>query len=71
LRRLPDLEDNPEFQVWKNPEIYAKAVRGYPLRRIGEPDEVAGAAVFLASPAGAFVTGQTLVIDGGMTIAGD
>jgi NAD(P)-dependent dehydrogenase (short-subunit alcohol dehydrogenase family) len=57
-------------KLWEDPEIYAKAVRGYPLRRIGEPDEVAGAAVFLASPAGAFVTGQTIVIDGGMTIAG-
>ena len=40
-----------------------------PLRRIGEPDEIAGAAVFLASAAGRFVTGQALVIDGGVTIA--
>ena len=39
-----------------------------PLRRIGEPDEVAGAAVFLASAAGSFVTGQNIVIDGGVTI---
>jgi NAD(P)-dependent dehydrogenase (short-subunit alcohol dehydrogenase family) len=39
-----------------------------PLRRIGEPDEIAGAAVFLASAAGSFVTGQNLVIDGGVTI---
>ncbi|MGQ3031093.1 MAG: SDR family oxidoreductase, partial [Ferrovibrionaceae bacterium] len=37
----------------------------YPLQRIGEPDEIAGAAVFLASAAGQFMTGQTLVIDGG------
>jgi NAD(P)-dependent dehydrogenase (short-subunit alcohol dehydrogenase family) len=35
------------------------------LKRIGEPDEIAGAAVFLASPAGNFITGQTIVIDGG------
>ena len=41
-----------------------------PLPRIGEPDESAGAAVFLASAAGAFTTGQTFVIDGGVTIAG-
>jgi len=39
-----------------------------PLRRIGEPDEIAGAAVFLASAAGSFVTGQSLVVDGGVTI---
>ncbi len=39
-----------------------------PLRRAGEPHEVAGAAVFLASPAGAFVTGHNLVVDGGTVI---
>jgi NAD(P)-dependent dehydrogenase (short-subunit alcohol dehydrogenase family) len=37
----------------------------YPLRRIGEPDEIAGAAVFLAAKSGSFMTGQTIVIDGG------
>jgi NAD(P)-dependent dehydrogenase (short-subunit alcohol dehydrogenase family) len=57
-------------KLWEDPAIYARATQGYPLRRIGEPDEVAGAAIFLASSAGAFVTGQTIVIDGGMTIAG-
>jgi NAD(P)-dependent dehydrogenase (short-subunit alcohol dehydrogenase family) len=55
--------------LWENPEIYAATVKNYPLRRIGEPDEIAGAAVFLASQAGSFTTGQTLVIDGGGTIA--
>ena len=54
--------------LWENPELYEKAVSGYPLRRIGEPDDIAGAAVFLASPAGAFVTGQVLVADGGATV---
>jgi NAD(P)-dependent dehydrogenase (short-subunit alcohol dehydrogenase family) len=39
-----------------------------PLRRIGEPDELAGAAIFLASQAGSFVTGQAIVVDGGVTI---
>jgi NAD(P)-dependent dehydrogenase (short-subunit alcohol dehydrogenase family) len=38
------------------------------LGRIGVPDEIAGAAVFLASQAGAFTTGQSIVIDGGATI---
>lgn len=56
--------------LWENPEIYEATVARYPLRRIGEPDEIAGAAVMLASKAGSFTTGQTLVIDGGGTIAG-
>ncbi|HWK72862.1 MAG TPA: SDR family oxidoreductase [Povalibacter sp.] len=51
--------------LWENPETYAQTVKAYPLRRIGEPDEIAGAAVFLAGASGSFVTGQTLVIDGG------
>jgi NAD(P)-dependent dehydrogenase (short-subunit alcohol dehydrogenase family) len=55
--------------LWENPAIYEKAINLYPLRRIGEPDEIAGTAVFLASSAGTFVTGQTLVVDGGATIA--
>jgi NAD(P)-dependent dehydrogenase (short-subunit alcohol dehydrogenase family) len=55
--------------LWENPETYARAVARYPLGRIGEPDDVAGAAIFLASRAGAFVTGQVLVVDGGITIA--
>jgi len=55
--------------LWENPETYAATVKHYPLRRIGEPDEIAGAAIFLASEAGSFTTGQTIVIDGGGTIA--
>lgn len=54
--------------LWENPKTYDKAVRSYPLGRIGEPDDVAGAAIFLASRAGAFVTGHVLVVDGGVTI---
>ena len=56
--------------LWENPDIYAATISKYPLRRIGEPDEIAGAAVLLASDAGSFTTGQTIVIDGGGTIAG-
>jgi NAD(P)-dependent dehydrogenase (short-subunit alcohol dehydrogenase family) len=56
--------------LWENPQIYEATVSKYPLRRIGEPDEIAGAAVLLASDAGNFTTGQTIVIDGGGTIAG-
>jgi NAD(P)-dependent dehydrogenase (short-subunit alcohol dehydrogenase family) len=53
--------------LWENPELYRKRTRTTPLQRIGEPDEIAGAAVFLAARAGSFVTGQTIVIDGGTT----
>ena len=51
--------------LWENPDIAKKATHGYALKRVGEPDEIAGAAVFLASAAGSFMTGQTMVIDGG------
>ena len=54
--------------LWENPEIYTQTVSKYPLRRIGEPDEIAGAVIYLASDTGRFVTGQTIVIDGGGTI---
>jgi NAD(P)-dependent dehydrogenase (short-subunit alcohol dehydrogenase family) len=56
--------------LWEDPAIYEYTIRSYPLRRIGEPKEIAGAAVFLASSAGSFITGQTIVVDGGATIAG-
>lgn len=56
--------------LWENPETLGKYETQTPLRRIGEPDDIGGIAVFLASRAGAFVTGQTIVADGGVTIAG-
>ena len=56
--------------LWDNPEVAGPATAATPLRRLGEPDDIAGSAVFLASRAGAFVTGQTIVIDGGVTIVG-
>ncbi|SCL13791.1 NAD(P)-dependent dehydrogenase, short-chain alcohol dehydrogenase family [Micromonospora nigra] len=42
----------------------------YPLGRLGEPQDVAGAVAFLAAPDAAWITGQTLVVDGGVTLAG-
>ncbi|WP_339634432.1 SDR family oxidoreductase [uncultured Sneathiella sp.] len=54
--------------LWENPDILKKATSRAPLQRIGQPDEIAGAAVYMASDAGTFLTGQTLVIDGGQTI---
>ena len=56
--------------LWSDPKLYAQLVQRYPLKRIGEPEDIAGAAVFLASRAGRFMTGQTLVLDGGGTISG-
>jgi len=56
--------------LWDNPALLARTEASTPLRRIGEPDDIGGIAVFLASRAGAFVTGQTIVADGGITIAG-
>lgn len=55
--------------LWDDPENYAKVLSAYPMGRIGEPEDIAGAAVFLASPAAAFITGQTIVVDGGSTIS--
>jgi NAD(P)-dependent dehydrogenase (short-subunit alcohol dehydrogenase family) len=54
--------------LWETPEIEAKRSQTSALKRIGEPDEIAGTAVYLASSAGAFVTGQTLTVDGGRLI---
>lgn len=51
-----------------NAEFMARRMAMTPLRRPGTPQEVAGAVVFLASPAGAFVTGHNLVVDGGTVI---
>ena len=56
--------------LWENPDTLKRSTAAASLKRIGEPHEIAGAAVFLASRAGAFTTGQTIVIDGGATISG-
>ena len=56
--------------LWADPARAAAFARANPLRRLGEPEDVAGVAVLLASRAGAFVTGQTLIVDGGGLISG-
>ena len=56
--------------LWEDPDNLKRSTAASTLKRIGEPHEIAGAAVFLASKAGAFTTGQTIVCDGGATISG-
>ena len=56
--------------LWADPQRAAALARRYPLRRLGEPDDVAGIAVMLAARAGNFITGQTVVVDGGGLIGG-
>lgn len=56
--------------LWEDPATLKRSTSTASLKRIGEPHEIAGAAVFLASKAGSFVTGQTIVVDGGATISG-
>lgn len=53
--------------LWENPDTLRHVTSTTPLRRIGEPDEIAGAAILLASKAGSFITGQSIVVDGGAT----
>jgi NAD(P)-dependent dehydrogenase (short-subunit alcohol dehydrogenase family) len=53
--------------LWSDPQLMATATERIALRRIGEPEDVAAATVFLASDAARYITAQTLVIDGGVT----
>ncbi len=56
--------------LWENPKIAESVKRGLPLRRFGQPEDIAGAAVYFASAAGAYTTGQSIVADGGSIISG-
>jgi NAD(P)-dependent dehydrogenase (short-subunit alcohol dehydrogenase family) len=60
------------LQSWLHltrPEVEQEMLRQTPLRRLGEPRDLVGAAIFLASEASDFVTGQNLIVDGGVTLA--
>ena len=54
--------------LWEDPEFADPRIAATPLRRLGEPEDIAGAAVFLGSDAGRWMTGQTIIIDGGATV---
>jgi NAD(P)-dependent dehydrogenase (short-subunit alcohol dehydrogenase family) len=54
--------------LWEDPAAEARVNKGTPLRRLGDPEDIAGAVVYLASPAGRYMTGQAMVVDGGVTI---
>lgn len=54
--------------LWENPKALAATEARLPMRRIGEPRDIAGAAVYLSSPAAKWTTGQMIVVDGGATI---
>jgi NAD(P)-dependent dehydrogenase (short-subunit alcohol dehydrogenase family) len=54
--------------LYENPAAEKAAIERTPMGRLGVPDDIAGAAVFLASPAASWLTGQTLVVDGGSTV---
>ncbi|PWR18307.1 SDR family NAD(P)-dependent oxidoreductase [Zavarzinia compransoris] len=56
--------------LWDNPAIAGMVEQRCPMRRLGETDDITGAAVYLASEASRFMTGQTLVLDGGASLGG-
>lgn len=56
--------------LWENPEQSKAIARGTPLNRVGETDDVGGVIAFLCSSASKFISGQSITVDGGMTICG-
>ncbi|MFW2437730.1 MAG: SDR family NAD(P)-dependent oxidoreductase [Parvibaculales bacterium] len=65
----PGLVDTKLTKVTtENPKRMAGALRAIPLGRMGEPDDMAGAVLFLASPLAKYVVGQTLIVDGGLSL---
>jgi NAD(P)-dependent dehydrogenase (short-subunit alcohol dehydrogenase family) len=57
--------------LWDNPDTLSRSLAVIPLKVVGEPQDIAGAALLLGSSAGRFITGTTIVVDGGATIGGE
>jgi NAD(P)-dependent dehydrogenase (short-subunit alcohol dehydrogenase family) len=57
--------------LWDNPQTLAGALASSPLNMIAEPEDIAGAALLLATPAGRFITGTTITVDGGAMVRGE
>lgn len=65
----PGLVDTKLTKVTtEHPDRLAGALRGIPMHRLGTPADMAGAALFLASPLAGYITGQTIIVDGGLTL---
>jgi 2-hydroxycyclohexanecarboxyl-CoA dehydrogenase len=56
------------MKEWNTPEMREKIAKAYPLRRVGRPEDISNAVLFMASDAASFVTGQTLSVSGGYTM---
>jgi gluconate 5-dehydrogenase len=63
------VETEGVFEVWKTPDVIARAAREVPLQRLGRPQEIAWAVVYLASEAAGFITGETLYVSGGPRVS--
>lgn len=65
----PGLVDTKLTKVTtEHPDRLAGALRGIPMHRLGTPEDMAGAVLFLASPLASYITGQTIVVDGGLIL---
>jgi Dehydrogenases with different specificities (related to short-chain alcohol dehydrogenases) len=65
----PGYIDTPGTAQWRTPEIEGRHKKSIPLGRIGQPEEIATIALFLASDASSYITGETILADGGVLLS--